>query len=183
MPINGGSAVLTVSELADAFKARGLVLTATASGLSVRPKSGVTEAIATAITYHKSALLQVLNGGAPVTPSACAFCTVEFVSSAGQNCRHCVRLLGLPFRFAPGSAAETQFLHRWENRNGLQSNRPNCPTSGSRPPVEQLEQLIDVSGKSYMRAHIESFRKTGVNCPNCPTVPAASAQLLLAEGS
>jgi hypothetical protein len=126
--------ILTAFELCEALRRGGFVLSAVSRDtLSIRPRAGVTDQIAQAITHHKPALLELFaeTRAAELTPHPCAYCTARFVRADGDWCGDCQPLFGQPMRFEPDSAEERLFLIALEKRKKMQENLPNVPNEPS----------------------------------------------------
>lgn len=108
--------------LCAALEAANVTLTSSRDGLVASPRSGVTGEMADGIRQYKASLKRALFGMGPVTPFVCGFCQLDFVSIRGQRCTTCVQLIGQPFRFAPGSSEESQFLHVLAKRDTSQND-------------------------------------------------------------
>lgn len=132
-----------IEELCNALHSGGFVLTAESRDtLSLRPRAGVSNAMAAAITKYRAKLIDFLIDRAPCAPYPCSYCCGEFVSTPEERCPGCESLRGKPLRFDPTDPDFSLFLRAYESRHSAGKTVPTLPTAGNRPGWDSSSKTL-----------------------------------------
>jgi DNA mismatch repair protein MutH len=122
-----------IEEMCEMLHSGRFVLTAESRDtLSLRPRAGVSNALAEAIRQHRSRLIDFLYGRPACAPYPCSYCCGEFVSTPEERCQDCEKLRGQPLRMRPNSPEEQAFLHAYEIRQSARKTLPTVPRAENR---------------------------------------------------